>query len=222
MTTDPLSFTTDPACRACPLWRQALTVCVPSVCWHRGGEDALLVLGQNPGAEEDRNGVPFIGPAGRVLKRVYLEPFLRSGLNPTVFLSNPVRCGPGSPPPDLSIRTCYPLYTAPELDRILQKYRRVAVLCTGAVAVKAITGNKLGSQWTLSEAFNRQGVPLNDRCSIFFTYHPAAVLRKRTLGHPVADHLELLRKWFLAASPVVSQPNIVRPRPPCTKPSLSH
>jgi len=210
-----LSFETDPACRACSLWQQAQTVCVTSTCWHQGGEDALWVVGQNPGAEEDKAGIPFIGRAGQLLKKVYLEPLLASGINPTIYLTNPVRCGPISPPPERCWKTCYGLFSGPELDRVIDQHSRVAVLATGAVAVAAITGYKQESHWSLSEAFNRQGWELTDNCSVFFTYHPAAVLRKRTLAHPVADHLELLRNWFLCTTPSVSQPTIVSPRPPC-------
>jgi hypothetical protein len=49
---------------------------------------------------------------------------------------------------------------------------------------------------------------------VYFTYHPAAVLRKRTLVHAVADHLELVRNWFLGQTPSVTSPTIISPRPP--------
>lgn len=208
-------FETNPACTACPLHLQARTVCVPTIRWHLGGEDALVVLGQNPGAEEDKAGIPFIGPAGKLLKEVYLTPLLQAGVNPTIYLTNPVRCGPVSPVSELALRTCYPLHTVPDLRRVVEEHRRVALLGTGAPAVFAATGHKLGSHWKLADSFSRQGYALTEDITAFWTYHPAYILRKKVMVHAVADHLELVKNFFLAKTPTISEPHIVRPRPPC-------
>lgn len=207
-------FITNPICDACPLHQQARTVCVPTITYHKGGDDALFVLGQNPGREEDQAGQPFIGPAGKLLKAVYLEPLLAAGVNPTIYLTNPVRCGPQSPVPERAIATCYPLYTVPDLRRVANLHRRVVLLGTGAPAVAAVTRHKLGSQWSLTKAFNRQAFEVDENITAFWTYHPAYVLRKRVMAHAVADHLELVRNFLLAKSPTISEPTIVKPRPP--------
>src|SRR5262244_3221486 len=56
-------------CRACPLWRPATqTVFV------EGPDDArVMLVGEQPGDEEDRAGRPFVGPAGRLLDRALAE-----------------------------------------------------------------------------------------------------------------------------------------------------
>ena len=55
----------NPNCRLCPLHEGARTVCVPG----DGPKDAdILVVGPNPGAQEDRDGKPFVGPSGKLLK----------------------------------------------------------------------------------------------------------------------------------------------------------
>jgi DNA polymerase len=211
-------FETNPSCTACPLYHGAISVCVPTICWHKGGDDALYVLGQNPGAEEDVAGVPFIGRAGKLLKAVYLEPLLKSGLNPTIYLANPARCGPVSPVPDRCLRICWASYGAPELAELAGIHRRIVVLATGAPATFSITGFKLESPWSLAKAFSNQAFEYAPNITVFWTYHPAYLLRKKVMAHAVADHLELVRQHFLSEGPSISQPHIVRPRPPCLTP----
>ena len=215
----PLTFHNAPDCTECDLHQSAHSVGVGTVCFNVGGESALVVVGQNPGHHEDRAGTPFIGPAGKLLKAVYLQPLLRSGINPTIYLTNPVRCGPTSPVPTRSLRICSNRFLIPEIDRIILHHQRVVILATGAPACSVLTTHKLGSPWSLTrDAFSRQPLQWADNAVVYFTYHPAAVLRKHTLGHAVADHLELVRNWFLAAVPTISQPTIIPARPPCLTP----
>ena len=219
---ETLTFQNHPDCRECPLHETARSVGVGTVCHHRGGESALVVVGQNPGTQEDRAGVPFVGPSGQLLKRAYVAPLLQSGVDPTVYLTNPARCGPTSPVPARSLRACSETHLIPELDRITQHHSRVAILATGAPACSALTECKLGSPWSLTrKAFSSQPLAWADNAVVFFTYHPAAVLRKRTLIHAVADHLELVKNWLLSETPLVSRPTIIEPRPPCLTPPES-
>jgi DNA polymerase len=211
----PLTFHNHPDCRLCPLHESARSVGVGTTCYHVGGRSALIVIGQNPGADEDRAGIPFIGRSGRLLKSVYLDPLLRSGVDPTVYLTNPARCGPDSPVPPRSLRICSESHLIPEVDRIIQHHSRTVLLATGAPACSVLTGHKLGSPWSLTrEAFSKQPLQWGPTSVVYFTYHPAAVLRKRTLGHAVADHLVLVKNWLLADTPTISRPDIIPPRPP--------
>src|SRR5580765_7511676 len=50
-------------CRACPLWKRATQTVFGAGAAHA----RLLLVGEQPGDEEDRQGVPFVGPAGRLL-----------------------------------------------------------------------------------------------------------------------------------------------------------
>ena len=73
-----------PACRGCELWEPATQVVVSS-----GNASARLVLvGEQPGDVEDREGTPFVGPAGKLLMRAVEE----AGLDPReVYLTNAVK-----------------------------------------------------------------------------------------------------------------------------------
>lgn len=111
-------------CRKCRLWRGALNA-VPG----EGPRDAELVLvGQNPGAEEDRMGRPFVGRAGKFLNAVLTKNGIDRG---DVFVTNIVKhTTPKNrkPLPD-EIDACMPYLTA-QLKAIKPK----VVVLMGAVA----------------------------------------------------------------------------------------
>ncbi len=73
-------------CKACSLYAGARTVCIDGY----GPKDAdVLIVGQNPGQQEDRDGKPFIGPSGKILK----AQAAKAGLdNLKVRYTNIVRC----------------------------------------------------------------------------------------------------------------------------------
>lgn len=206
-------FNNNPDCTACPLHAGAQSVCVPSVLYKSGGSDALFVVGQNPGGEEDRVGIPFVGPSGRLLKSLYLAPFYASGLHPTTYLSNAVRCGPTNKVPGRALKNCPPLYLEQDLDRVLDVHERVCVLCTGATALAAISTIKLKSKFSLTAAFGLHPFDISAgrqyKAVIFVTFHPAYVIRFPQQGRTVIDHLKLVRRWFLNEMPVPSKPHRV-------------
>ena len=72
------------ACHACPLWARAT-----QTVFGAGPEKARIVLiGEQPGQSEDREGLPFVGPAGRLLDRALAE----AGLDrPALYLTNTVK-----------------------------------------------------------------------------------------------------------------------------------
>lgn len=72
------------ACRGCELWRPATQAVFSS-----GPVDAPLVLvGEQPGDQEDREGEPFVGPAGRLLARALAEAGVAPG---SAYLTNAVK-----------------------------------------------------------------------------------------------------------------------------------
>ncbi|MFI2200411.1 UdgX family uracil-DNA binding protein [Streptomyces sp. NPDC020192] len=71
-------------CRGCPLYREAT-----QTVFGEGDTDArVLLLGEQPGDQEDRQGRPFVGPAGRVLRRALAD----AGIDPErVYVTNAVK-----------------------------------------------------------------------------------------------------------------------------------
>jgi DNA polymerase I len=147
-------------CKACELYRGARTVCVDG----DGPKDAdILMVGQNPGGQEDRRGKPFIGPSGHILK----SQVVKAGLDTLkVRYTNLVRClTPGNREPTAKeIKACRP-YLDAEIARVNPKY----IVPLGAPATKAVAKAKVTTaHGQMIEKDGRIVMP---------TYHPAATFR---------------------------------------------
>jgi DNA polymerase len=156
-------------CRRCELWEHA-TQGVPG----EGPAGArLMLVGEQPGDEEDVQGRPFVGPAGRLLRRHLDEAGI---VVERVFLTNAVKHFFFEPrgkrrihktPMQRHIAACHAWLEA-ELARV----RPGVVVTLGATALAAVYGGRLA----ITEARKRKlqdahGTP------IVATYHPSAVLR---------------------------------------------
>ena len=149
-------------CTACPL-RAGCTQTVFGV----GDENAdWLLIGEAPGAEEDRLGEPFVGQAGRLLDNMLAALELRRGEN--VYIANVLKCRPPgnrNPEPD-EVAKC-----SPYLRRQIQLIQPKLIVAMGRFAVQTLldTDSTIGSLRGSVHAY--QGVPL------VVTYHPAYLLR---------------------------------------------
>jgi DNA polymerase len=156
-------------CRRCELWERA-TQGVPG----EGPRSArLMLVGEQPGDEEDVQGRPFVGPAGRLLRKLLDEAGIAVE---RVFLTNAVKHFFFEPrgkrrihktPLQRHIAACHAW-----LDGELERVRPAVIVTLGATALAAVHGSKLA----IAEARTRKlqdprGTP------IVATYHPSAVLR---------------------------------------------
>lgn len=155
------------------------------VVFSDGPRDArLMVVGEAPGANEDRTGVPFVGAAGK-----YLDLLLATvGLSreESVYIANVLKCRPPGnrdPKPD-EIETCSP-YLRKQIDLV----RPEVLLAVGSFSGKLLTGRDKVSLGKLrGEVHSYHGVPL------VVTYHPAALLRNRRWTRAFWEDLQLLRE----------------------------
>ncbi|MCW1429776.1 UdgX family uracil-DNA binding protein [Novosphingobium sp. JCM 18896] len=157
------------ACRRCPLWQDA-TQCV----FGEGPTDArIMVVGEQPGDEEDKAGHPFVGPAGEVLARAMDEAGIDRG---RIWLTNAVKhfkfVRRGK-------RRIHQSPTAGEiqackwwLDQEIGLLRPKATVMLGASAIRGVTG-KAGAVGALRE----HGLPLAHGIGIA-SYHPSYILRQ--------------------------------------------
>jgi DNA polymerase len=158
-------------CRGCDLYRDAT-----QAVFGEGRRDAALVLvGEQPGDVEDRQGRPFVGPAGRVLDQALHEVGLPRD---DVWLTNAVkhfrftqrgkrRMHEG--PSTWQVAACQPWLLA-ELD---------AVKPQGVVTLGAVAGRSLfGATFRVGESRGRVLDPVDGRTEwVVATIHPSAVLR---------------------------------------------
>lgn len=177
-----------------PLAEGYSTRIVPMYALHETGKPiALLVVGEAPGAEEDRTGEPFIGKSGQLLRGAYIDHW-RFQDHADVYLTNSVRCRPPNnrTPRPSEVKKHLPFLVA-DVEALAQRYERVCILCTGATACKAL-GMK-----SLSESFKHQGSEVHFGTAtvrFFATWHPAFVLRDPSVGTSLESHLACLMRHF--------------------------
>ncbi len=142
----------------------------------------VLVVGEGPGAEEDRSGRPFVGPAGR-----YLDKWLEAiGLDRrrNCFIANAVKCRPPGnrdPEPGESA-ACLP-YLARQIALLQPR----VILTVGRIATQILTDQSAGVGQLRGRQHSYRGLPL------IATYHPSAVLRAPELRRAVWEDLKRLR-----------------------------
>jgi DNA polymerase len=161
-----------PACRGCELWEPAT-----QVVFSAGDVRARVVLvGEQPGDVEDREGIPFVGPAGRLLQRALDE----AGVDrSSVYVTNAVKHFRFTP------RGNRRLHATPELAHItackpwlVAEMRAVApqvVVVLGATAAKALLGNDFRVTRHRGEVITR--LTSVGETSFVPTVHPSSVLR---------------------------------------------
>jgi uracil-DNA glycosylase family 4 len=150
-------------CTKCPL-AEGRTQVVFGV----GDEHADLVfVGEGPGAEEDRQGIPFVGRAGQLLTRLVEGIGLRRD---DVYICNVVKCRPpgNRDPLPPEIDACRP-YLEAQLDFLAPR----VVVTLGNFATRLLLDTKEG----ITKLRGRE-VPYRDGTAVLIpTLHPAAVLR---------------------------------------------
>ncbi|HUX22926.1 MAG TPA: uracil-DNA glycosylase [Spirochaetia bacterium] len=150
----------------------------------------VMVIGEGPGADEDRTGRPFVGRAGQYLDKWLSAIRLSRGSN--AFIGNVVKCRPPGnrdPLPEES-HACRPY-----LDRQIELIRPKAILAVGRIAAQQLLGTDAGIGKLRGGNYSYKGVPL------FATYHPSGVLRNPDLRQSVWDDLRKLRS-FLDEKPI--------------------
>jgi uracil-DNA glycosylase family protein len=156
-------------CRGCELWADAT-----QAVFSRGADDAPLVLvGEQPGDREDREGEPFVGPAGRVLA----DAIEAAGIDPErVYLTNAVKHF------SFELRGKRRIHKTPQqrhiaachvwLERELAGLRPRVIVALGATALRAVLGRAMPVGRARDE-----DLALPDGTRVVATYHPSALLR---------------------------------------------
>jgi uracil-DNA glycosylase family 4 len=137
-----------------------------------GNEQAKLVfVGEGPGADEDEQGLPFVGRAGQLLTQMIEGTARKEGIplkREDVYICNVVKCRPPenrTPQPD-EMEICGQF-----LYRQLQVIRPKAICALGSTATKAILGTKDGVTRLRGKWLQWHDIP------VIVTYHPSYLLR---------------------------------------------
>jgi uracil-DNA glycosylase len=183
-------------CRACPLWKRGT-----QTVFGAGRRSAkVMLVGEQPGDREDREGKPFVGPAGRVLDEALAEAGIDRG---DAYVTNVVKHFKWIPrgkrrihqrPNQEEITACRPW-----LEAELQVVKPRVMVCLGATAAKAL----LGSDFRVTR--DRGKLVESDLAPIVTgTVHPSSILRiddadeRRVARDELADDLREVARWIRA------------------------
>jgi uracil-DNA glycosylase family protein len=159
-------------CRACDLWRTG----TQTVFGEGGREAEVVFVGETPGDQEDRQGRPFVGPAGRLLDEALQE----AGIDRShIYVTNVVKHFKWEPlgrgdrrlhkkPSDAEIKACKPWLEA-EIEALQPR----VLVCLGSTAAQALLGKSF-------RVTRDRGKPLpsqNGGPTVIATVHPSSVLR---------------------------------------------
>ena len=177
-------------CELCPLAETRT-----SVVFGSGNADAdLMFVGEAPGAEEDRQGLPFVGRAGALLTQ------LLEGIGLTrqdVFIANVLKCRPpgNRDPQPIEIESCEPF-----LMRQVQLIEPRVIATLGNFATKLLTGSRTGITKVRGSVQVHEigGRPV----FLMPLLHPAAALRTPSL-------VDTLREDFAKLPELISKPSPV-------------
>lgn len=174
-------------CRACELWKLGT-----QTVFGEGRDTArIMFIGEQPGDQEDLQGHPFVGPAGKLLNRALEE----AGIDrKTVYLTNVVKHFKWKPrgkrrihekPGAKEINACIPW-----LDGEIAVIQPEIIVCLGATAAQAL----LGSDFRVTKE-RGQWIDTTGKTKILATVHPSSILRTPADSREIeyADFVDDLR-----------------------------
>ncbi len=132
---------------------------------------ALMIVGEAPGAEEDRQGLPFVGPAGRLLDRMLAA----IGLDRSaVYITNML---PWRPPGNRSPTAEELAICQPFLERQIELIAPRILVLVGGIAAKALLGRREGITRLRGQWFPFSTPRMEGSIQATATFHPAYLLR---------------------------------------------
>lgn len=173
-------------CTRCQLARTR-TNTVPGV----GVKNPLvMIIGEGPGADEDAQGIPFVGKAGQLLDKMLAG--IRLDRKTNCYIANVVKCRPPQnrdPYPD-EADACIGF-----LEAQIKILKPKMILCVGRVAAHNVLKTDLPMNQMRGKEYEYNKIPL------FVTYHPSALLRDESLKRPAWDDLRYFGTKLKELSP---------------------
>lgn len=144
----------------------------------------LMLIGEAPGAEEDKSGIPFVGRAGKLLNDILIA----IGFNrEDVFIANILKCRPPNnrDPLPAEREVCKP-YLYKQIDLIKPK----VILCLGKIAANVLLDNNESLTKMRGSVHEINGI------KTMVTYHPAALLRNPNWKRPTWEDVQKVKKLY--------------------------
>jgi uracil-DNA glycosylase family protein len=195
--TIPLLRKAASACTACDLWRTA----TQTVFGEGTSKAMIMIVGEQPGDQEDRVGRPFVGPAGKLLNDALTE----AGIDrATVYVTNVVKHFKWSAadrgkrrihkkPRQSEIQACYPW-----LESELRAVKPKILVCMGATAAQALLGKHVSVTRLHGQTVESPHAPF-----AIAAMHPSSILRAidaASRQRQMAEFINDLRQVALLAA----------------------
>jgi DNA polymerase len=178
-------------CRDCPLWENA----TQTVFGDGDARAKVMLVGEQPGDQEDRTGHPFVGPAGRILDQALAEAGIPRA---HTYVTNAVKHFKWEPrgkrrlhktPAQREVDACRQW-----LEREIATVQPAVVVCLGATAAKSLLGPRFRISQERGTVQRREGLP-----DLVPTFHPSYLLRLKGRAGEEEAHAQFVSDLELAA-----------------------
>jgi DNA polymerase len=144
---------------------------------------SLMLIGEAPGADEDEQGLPFVGKAGELLTKMLAA--INLDRKKHVFIANVLKCRPpeNRNPEQTEVLACKHILLS-QIDIIRPK----VILLLGRIAAHTLLDTKASIAALRTQTHRVAGVPA------FVTYHPAALLRNEDNKRPAWEDMQKLQR----------------------------
>ena len=165
-------------CKKCHLCEKA-----KQVVFGKGSYNApVMLVGEAPGADEDEQGIPFVGRAGQLLDKILAA----AGIS-DVYIANVVKCRPPENrlPTREEVEACWPY-----LVRQIELLKPRIIVCLGALATQQLVHPQAKITMVHGKIYTKGGI------KIVPTYHPAALLRDPNKKKPCWNDFKVIRTIY--------------------------
>jgi uracil-DNA glycosylase len=145
---------------------------------------SLMLVGEAPGADEDRSGTPFVGRAGQLLDRILTAAAID---RKKIFITNVVKCRPPGNrlPLQPEVEACLPY-----LKKQIELINPQIIVCLGALASKTLINKSVAITRDRGKWHNIDGR------RVIATFHPAALLRDPSRKKDVWEDFKQVMKYY--------------------------
>lgn len=148
-------------CTKCELFRSRNNVVIGT-----GSKNAkIMFIGEGPGADEDMQGIPFVGRAGRLMDKAFQGLGIKKE---DIYITNVVKC---RPPKNRDPEKSEVIACKEYLDSQIKLINPKVIVLLGSVALKNVLGEEFGITASRGKWFEKDGI------KYLPTFHPAALLR---------------------------------------------
>ncbi len=144
----------------------------------------VMVIGEGPGADEDQQGIPFVGKAGQLLNKILMAAELERD---QLYITNVVKCRPPEnrlPSPD-EVKCC-----SKYLEAQIRIMKPRIIVCLGSLASQTVVDPKVRISKIRGQWIERNQI------RIMATFHPAALLRNPAYKRPTWSDFQAIRDYY--------------------------